>query len=316
MGDDFFRSKAGQRRLWIVTGPTAVGKTELVLALGQRLRAVILSCDAFCLYRGMNIGTAKPTRAEQALLPHYGLDLFDVHQKASVADYHSYCEGVLQRLHTAGCNVIVTGGSGFYLQGFLQAIVDKNPHPPELRRRVTDIEAALGLPGLQAALLQVDPHAPAVLDWNNPRRVASALERCWATGQTVAEARAAYEALPEPYPEWEKRLVVLDRPDAELRERMHLRTAALLEAGFVAEVRRLRAQGLETNPSAARAIGYRQVLAHLDGQLPESALAEAIERATWQLARKQRSWFRQQLPEHRVLHPEAALGNHALEAFF
>ena len=143
------------------------------------------------------------------------------------------------------------------------------------------------------------------VDLDNPRRVARALERCLATGRTAAALAAEFYARPGPLADWETRAVVLTRPDAELRGRIAARVEAMLREGLVDEVRRLRAEGLEDNPSAASAIGYRETLAVLRGELAEARLADEIAGNTWRLVRKQKTWFRTQLPAEAVRVVEA-----------
>ena len=152
-----------------------------------------------------------------------------------------------------------------------------------------------------AQLEKLNPAGLGALDVANPRRVVRALERCRASGKTLAVLAAEFAQRPGPFAEWRVELTRLDRAPAELAERIAARVGVMLREGLVEEVRRLRAGGLELNPSAAGAIGYREVLAVLAGARPEAGLAAEIARNTRALVKKQRTWFRTQLPEHRVL---------------
>jgi tRNA dimethylallyltransferase len=179
---------------------------------------------------------------------------------------------------------------------------------------VAQLEREAGLPGLVARLRALDPAVlpgpgGGGLDLSNPRRVARALERCLATGQTVAALAAEFYAKPGPFADWQARAVCLTRPDEELRARIIERVAGMLRAGLVDETRRLRAEGIEENPSAASAIGYRETLAMLRGELAAERLADEIAGNTWRLVRKQKTWFRTQLASAEALpHAGANLG--------
>lgn len=286
------------RILYVLTGPTAVGKTALALDWAEQNEAEIVSCDASLFYRGMDIGTAKPTVAERARVRHHLIDVCGVRERMDVAKYVERARAAVDEIAARGRRVLVTGGSGFYLKAFFGPVADEVAVPAELR---AEIEARLGadaagLEDLLAELRMLNPAGLGELDVNNPRRVTRALERCRASGRTLAELAADFAARPGPFADREVRAVVLEREPEELRERIGRRVDAMLREGLVEEVRRLRAEGLEDNPSAAAAIGYRETLAMLRGELPERELATAIALNTWKLVRKQRTWFRTQLP--------------------
>jgi tRNA dimethylallyltransferase len=191
-------------------------------------------------------------------------------------------------------------------------VADGREVPPDLRRAVESRLASAGLPALVAELRRLNPSGLGDLDMDNPRRVVRALERCLTSGQTLAELASEFALQPSPFAGWNVRLVRLDRPPAELALRIAARVDAMLREGLVEEVRRLLDAGLRGHASAARAIGYREVIAWLDGGrvLPQAALAAQIAQHTRALVKKQRTWFRTQLPPHRVVHP-ARLGDPA-----
>jgi tRNA dimethylallyltransferase len=193
--------------------------------------------------------------------------------------------------------VLVTGGSGFYLKAFFAPVADDVAVPAAVRERVRALDPAVALAELRA----LNPDGLGTLDIANPRRVTRALERCLASGRTLADLAADFARQPSPFAGWEVKLVQLVRPPAELAQRIEQRVAAMLAAGLVKEVRGLLAQGLRENPSAAQAIGYREVIAMLAGRLPETHLAAEIAKNTRALVKKQRAWFRTQLPTHRVV---------------
>lgn len=290
-------------RLIFIVGPTASGKTGLALEEAERRGAVILSCDSLCVYRGMDIGTAKPTLEEQARVPHYGLDLSDPAEPYSISQYVSYRDRVLEQLQSEGRPVLVVGGSGFYLKSFFAPVTDSVEIPDEVTLKAAVLRDNEGLDGLLAALRQCNPGELVFpgLDLMNPRRVEKALIRCLASGRSYRELLDDFHSLPEPLPGVEKEVWLIDRPAAELQARNRQRVEGILRAGLVEEVRALRERGFERNPSASAAIGYREVLEYLDGQLPAEQLAETIVTHTSQLMRKQRTWFRNQIPIDRTV---------------
>ncbi len=289
------------RLLHVLTGPTAVGKTELALRWAEANGAEIVSCDALLFYRGMDLGTAKPTVAERARVPHHLIDIHDVTEPMDVARYVTLARAAAEDIAARGHAMLVVGGSGFYLKSFFAPVADEVSVPPELRAGVAAKLTAEGLPALVTELHALNPAGLGALDTANPRRVTRALERCRASGQTLAELAAEFARQPAPFAGWEVRCTRLDRVPADLDARVAARTDAMLHAGLVDEVRRLRAARLEQNPSAAGAIGYRETLAMLDGILPETQLAAEIAKNTRALVKKQRTWFRTQLPPHRAL---------------
>jgi tRNA dimethylallyltransferase len=284
----------------VLTGPTAVGKTELALRWAEANNAEIVSCDALLFYRGMDIGTAKPTVAERARVPHHLIDLCEVHEAMDVTNYVAKAQDAVADITARGKRVLVAGGSGFYLKSFFAPVADNVAVPSELRAEIEAKLASKGLAALVEELRAVNPQGLGALDVANPRRVTRALERCRASGKTLAILAEAFAQMPAPFAGWEVRCTRLDRESADLDHRIARRVDAMLAEGLVAEVERLRAAGLERNQSASRAIGYRETLAMLDGVLPASELAAEIVKNTRVLVKKQRTWFRTQLPEHRL----------------
>ena len=285
----------------VLTGPTAVGKTELALRWAETHNAEIVSCDALLFYRGMDIGTAKPTAAERARVPHHLIDVRDVATGMDVTEYVAEAQAAVAEIAARGRRILVAGGSGFYLKSFFAAVADGVAVSAELRAEVNERLERAGLAALVAELRALNPAGLGALDTENPRRVTRALERCRVSGRTLAELAAEFAAMPGPFAEWEVRCTRLEREREELDARIAQRVDAMIADGLVAEVGRLRAAGLERNLSASRAIGYRETLAMLDGALPREGLAAEVVKNTRALVKKQRTWFRTQLPEHRVL---------------
>lgn len=300
------------RILHVLTGPTAVGKTEWALRWAEAHGAEIVSCDSLLFYRGMDIGTAKPTPAERARVPHHLIDILDLGETWDVARFVAAARAACEEIHARGRRVLVTGGSGFYLKAFFAPVADEVAVPGELRLEVAARLAREGQPALVDDLRRLNPQGLGSLDVHNPRRVVRALERCLASQRTLADLAAAFACQPAPFTGWQAQLARLDRPRAELDARIDGRVQAMLAGGLVDEVRRLVAAGIEGNPRAVRAIGYRETIAWLHGQLRKDELAPAIAKDTRALVRKQLTWFRTQLPPHPVL----AAGSLTLEALF
>jgi len=273
-------------RLVAVVGPTATGKSDLGIALASALDGEVVNADAMQLYRGMDIGTAKLTRAERAGVPHHLLDVLDVTEAAAVAAYQRDARAVVERLLAAGRTPVLVGGSGLYVQ----AVVDELEFPgtdPDLRAELEAELAAHGSAALHARLAAVDPAAAEVVLPSNGRRIVRALEVIALTGRPFPARLPTGGA-----PRYDAVLLGVDRPTAELDERVARRVARMFAAGLVDETRALLARGLREGRTASRALGYQQVLAALDGNGDLAAAAAETVVATRRFVRRQRSWFR------------------------
>lgn len=269
-----------------VIGPTATGKSDLAIDLALALGGEVINADAMQLYRGMDIGTAKVPVPERRGVPHHLLDVLDVTETASVAAYQREARACMERLIADGVVPVLCGGSGLYLQ----AVLDDFRFPgtdPEVRAALEREAEETGSNALHQRLATVDPEAAAAILPSNTRRIVRALEVIAITGEPFSAN------LPRPGPpRYDTRLVGIDRPAAELDERVDLRVTRMFHAGLVEEVRCLIDEGLRDGLTASRALGYQQVLAHLDGDGDMSAAASETARATRRFVRRQRSWFR------------------------
>jgi tRNA dimethylallyltransferase len=288
-----------------VVGPTATGKSDLAVALARALGGEIVNADAMALYRGMDVGTAKPSAAERAGVPHHLIDVLDVTQAASVAVYQREARAVVEDLRAAGRTPVLVGGSGLYVA----AVVDDLEFPgtdPDLR---AELEARLAVDGpaaLHAELSAVDPAAAAAVLPSNGRRIVRALEVVALTGRPFP-ARLATGGRPR----YDAVLLGVDRPTAELDLRVARRVARMFAAGLVDETRALLDRGLREGRTASRALGYQQVVAALDGAGDLAAAAADTVRATRRFVRRQRSWFRRD-PRIAWLDPGSDLLDQAL----
>jgi tRNA dimethylallyltransferase len=287
--------------IYVLTGCTAVGKTECALRWAEANSAEIVSCDSLLFYRGMDIGTAKPSAADLARVPHHLIDIRDVAQPMNVALYWPLARAAAEAIVARGRAPLVVGGSGFYLRSFFAPVADGLDVPLAVRARVASMMGEGGLAVLVGELGRLNPGGLGGLDAANPRRVASALGRCLASGRTLAELASEFMNAPCPFAGWDVRLARLDRAPADLEARIAGRAEGMLRMGLVEEVSRLLGNGLKSNPSAASAIGYRETIDAIEGRAGMGGLAAAIARDTRALVKKQRTWFRTQLPAHPVI---------------
>ena len=265
-----------------VVGPTATGKSGLAVALALALDGEVVNADAFALYRGMDVGTAKTPPAQRRGVPHHLLDVVEPDATASVARYRDAGRAVLADLAARGRRAVVVGGSGLYVR----ALLDPMDFPGTARdlREALERRAAQEGPGvLHAELAAVAPDAAATIDPRNVRRVVRALEVHALTG------RAPTASLPRYVYEVRAVQIGLELDRAALDTAITARVDAMWEAGLVEEVRALRAAGM--SPTARRAVGYAQVLAMLDGETDEATARSRTVTATRRLARKQMGWF-------------------------
>ncbi len=283
-----------RQTIHLLTGCTAVGKTELALRWAEDNDAEIVSCDSLLFYRGMDIGTAKPTQEERARVPHHLIDICEPGERMDIARYVKMARETVSEILTRGRRVLVTGGSGFYLKAFLAPVVDGINVSEDIRERVE----TMSLPDAVTLLKELNPDGLGTLDRDNPRRVTRALERCLASGKSLLQLRADFAAQPSAFADYEIKLVELVRDAEILTDRISQRVDAMLSAGLVTEVENLLSKNMKVNPSAALSIGYREVIAMLAGELPPESLAEKIAQNTRALVKKQRTWFRTQIPEH------------------
>ena len=289
------------RVLHVLTGATAVGKTEWALRWAEANGAEIISCDSLLFYRGMDVGTAKPSPAELGRVRHHLIDIRPVSEPMNASVYASIAKAAALDIAARGRPVLVVGGSGFYLRSFFAPVSDGVEVSSEVRGRVSSLLERGGPSALLAELGRLNPAGLGSLDTANPRRVASALGRCLASGKTLAELAESFARAEGPFGGWEVRLTRLEREPDDLRARISARVDSMLSGGLEAEVARLLAGGIRSNPSACRAIGYRETIDVLEGRCPAQGLAAAIAKSTRALVKKQRTWFRTQLPAHRVL---------------
>jgi len=267
-------------------GATATGKTALAIEIAKAVGGEIINADSMQFYRGMDIGTAKVTLHERRDVPHHLLDIYDLQVEASVAEFQRLARSTIERLRAHHRVPVLTGGSGLYVRAALDSL-EFPPTDPVLRQELTRHAEIRGIESLLTELKEVDPTSAQRLQ--DDRRIIRAVEVYRLTGRAFSSymPQRRYHPMIPPVVQIGLRI---DR--SQLHERIARRVHQMIKAGWVEEVRQLKAQGLEHAPTASRAIGYRQVLAYLANTI---GLEEAIEStivATRKFARRQETWFR------------------------
>ena len=272
-------------RVIAVVGPTAAGKSALALRLALALGGEVINADSMQLYRGMDIGTAKLTAGERRGVPHHLLDIWDVRQTASVAEYQRLARSAIEDVVSRGRVPILAGGSGLYIRAALDDL-DFPGTDPEVRERLEAELAQAGAAVLHARLAELDPAAAAAILPSNGRRIVRALEVIEISGRPFTATLPDYESS-RPAVQ-----IGVHVPRTELDRRIAARVDAMWQGGFENEVRRLEAQGLREGKTASRALGYAQMLRHLAGEWTLDQARDETVRATKRFARRQESWFR------------------------
>jgi len=274
-------------RIVCVVGPTASGKTALGLALGEMLGAEIVSCDSRQVYRGLDVGTAKPTAPERARVPHHGLDLVEPDVAYDAARFAAMAGAAIVGVHRRGRPALVVGGTGLYLRALLGGLCPAPPRVPALRAALVATVRVEGAPAVHRRLAEVDPASAARIHPNDAVRSVRALEVALASGRRLSDWQAAHVGA-APY---EALVLGLAVPVPTLDARIAARVDAMLAAGFVDEVRGLVAR-LPADASGWRTVGYRELRAHVEGRVALGDAAAAVVRATRRFAKRQRTWFR------------------------
>ncbi len=288
--------------LYVLAGPTASGKTEYAIRFAERHNCEILSCDASAFYKRMDIGTAKPSKEEQRLVPHWGLDLTEPNEYFSIHDYLHYAQRCIGEIFNRNHNVLVVGGSGFYLKSFFAPVVDEHRLDKSVAQQVEMLSMEGGPAALLQALVKLHPHGlPAFLDIQNPVKLKKALIRCLSTGLNLQELQVQFQQMRSPFQEVKKQTILLVWPIELLKLRVQYRVQHMLLAGLIQEVQQLLENHyLRPHTPASNAIGYRESIEFLTQTNQTDSdfahLKEQIIKNTYQLIKKQNTWFRHQIP--------------------
>jgi tRNA dimethylallyltransferase len=271
----------------VILGPTAVGKTELSLQLAERFDGEIISTDSRQFYRGMDIGTAKPTSDEQARVPHHLIDIADPDQTWSLALFQKAARTAIAAIHARRKLPFLVGGTGQFVRAVIEGwdLPEQAPDPA-LRTALEDWGELIGGEELHRRLTVLDPDAAAVIQYQNMRRTVRALEVIFRTGRRFSELR---QRKPSPY---SLLIIGLSRPRLELFERIDERIDQMISEGLVNEVRGLLERGYSKDLPSMSAIGYKEIASYLEGETTLEEAVAQIKRATRIYVRRQANWFK------------------------
>jgi tRNA dimethylallyltransferase len=279
-----------------IVGPTATGKTDVAIAVARELEGEVISLDSRQAYRGFGIGTAAPTAAELAAVPHHGVGFLDPMEPYGAGAFARYAHEWMMEIRARGHIAVLAGGTGFFLSALLRPIFREPPLDPERRADLRRWLDERSMDELREWARHLDPALGDRLERVDRQRASRTLELALLTGRALSDWIAAGDPEHEPL---RARCFTLVLPPESHRERIEKRARLLLEGGWVEEVLRLREGGFDRSP-AFNAVGYREVLALADGEISAEEAVERIVRATWGYARRQRTWFRHQLPSDAI----------------
>jgi len=269
-----------------LAGPTAVGKSAIALALAEKIGGEIISADSMQVYRGLDIGTAKPSAAERARVPHHLIDVCDLHEAFDAAQFIRLAEKAVAEIQSRGRVPVFCGGTGLYFKAFISGLGEAPATDSKLR---AELEAT-PFEQLLHELCECDPAAYEKIDKQNPRRVIRAVEVIRLTGKKFSEQRAEWKA--ESGKRKAEKFFCFTRPPEDLHQCINARVDDMFRRGLVAETGQLLKRGLAENKFAMQAIGYRQVVEHLRGEHTLAETIELVKSRTRQFAKRQLTWFR------------------------
>lgn len=273
---------------WFLTGATAVGKSQVGLALARQLNAEIISLDSMAIYRGMDIGTAKPTPAEQAAVPHHLIDIVDPTEEFSIERYLDAAHTAITDIKSRGREVLFVGGTPLYLKALLRGL-SSGPAPNwQMREEIAAEVEKVGNAALYERLEQLDPLAASQIHPHDTRRLIRALEVFRTTGSPISHQQLHFE---EGTPAEDCHVFVLRRPREEQHERINARVEQMLDRGLIDEVKQLIADGKQLGRTASQAVGYAEVIEYLAGG-DYDTMVSRIKTRTRRFAKRQGTWFR------------------------
>lgn len=287
--------------LVVIAGPTGVGKTEVAVRLASRLRVEVVSADSRQVYRGMDVGTAKPTAEQRAAVPHHLIDVVNPDERYHAARFRQEARAAISAILERGRLPLVVGGTGLYIRALLRGLLPAPPADPEVRRELEAFLAREGVEALHSRLGEVDAEAARRIHPRDPVRIIRALEIHRLTGAPLGTPTHWRESRPE----WTTLLVALTRPRPSLYAALDARVERMVARGLEEETRRLLDAGYSPALPAMQGIGYRHFARVLRGAWSESEAIRAMKRDTRQYARRQRTWFARE-PGTRWVDVEAA----------
>jgi len=297
-------------KLLVLSGPTGSGKTDLALRLAEEIGGEIVNADSMQVYRGLNIGTAKPSPEELARVPHHLIDILSPDQDFTASDFRREAAAAIADIDSRGKKALVVGGTGLYIRALLEGLVDSPTGDPELRKEFADV------PGeeLLRRLSLVDPETASRLHPNDRVRIVRALEVYTQTGRPISAFRSEH-AFSGSYYDPLKMAIRIERE--ELYRRINLRVDLMVQDGLVEEVRSLLAQGYGRELKAMRSIGYKEMTAYLAGEMTLDEAVTLIKRDTRRYAKRQMTWFTRENDIYWLEYPGsfASILGHVIEFF-
>jgi tRNA dimethylallyltransferase len=278
-----------KRTVYILLGPTAAGKSAAGLEVAERIGAEIISADSMQVYRGMDIGTAKPTEADRARVPHHLLDIRDPWEPFSTAEYVALADEAIREITARGNRPLFVGGTALYVKSLLSGIFDGPSADWDFRKQVRAEAERIGVAALHRRLAEIDPEAAGRIHPNDLRRIERALEIYEKTGTEPSKLRQQWSSDNLRY---EAKVAGLDLPRALLHERINRRVDAMMAAGWLEEVRRLLEDPRGLGREASQALGYKELAAVVRGEAEVAEAVEKIKARTRQFAKRQMTWFR------------------------
>ena len=272
---------------WFLSGPTAAGKSSLALRLARELGAEIVSVDSMAVYRGLDVGTAKPTATQQAAVPHHVVDIVSPAEPFSVALWLAAAARAVADCRSRGRRILFVGGTPLYLRALRDGLAPLPPADEELRQRLAAEVATHGLAALHARLGTIDPPAAARIHPHDAKRIIRALEVAETTSRPLSQAFA-----PAPHPIFDSQFLILDIPRASLRDRIDRRVEQMFAAGLVEETRTALAAPGGIGPTARQAAGYTEAIDLIEGRIDRTEAIRRTQQRTRQLAKRQLTWLR------------------------
>lgn len=302
-------------KLLVIVGPTASGKSDLALRLAERIGGEIVNADSVQVYRGLDIGAAKPTAEMRQRVPHHLIDIVAPDEEFTASDYRREAGRAIADIHSRGRVPMVVGGTGLYIKTLLQGLIDSPAGDEEVRRELREFAELHGNEALHRRLAQADPTAAAEIHPNNLVRVIRALEVFLVAGRPLSELHRDHRFADDYYAPLK---IGLTMERAELYRRIDLRVDAMLAAGLEGEVRQLLAAGYAPELKSMRSLGYKEICAYLAGSYPLDEAVRLIKRDTRHYAKRQLTWFKRDLGINWFEYSTnfVTIYNHVIEFFY
>ncbi len=281
-------------KLIILSGYTGVGKTEISIQLAKKINAEIVSCDSLLVYKHLNIGTDKPKATELCIIPHHCIDIIEPNEDFDVQKYITHAQRAIMDIFSCKKNVIIVGGTGFYLKSFFSPVVDNIIISPEAEQFVNDTLNRNTPEVLIKKLLELN-NGEIDIDLKNIRRVTSVLKRCLSSGLTHEQIKERFQKQSSAFANYSKYTILLTRDDDDLKNRIKQRIINMLNSGLIQEVQNL-LQNEKFNNINRSSIGYRETISWLKNPTSIEILINTIYQDTLRLVKKQKTWFKKQIP--------------------